>query len=54
MYRNHEYYIDWIAGGTVRRADRQRKGYTHNEYPWGTRLTYRIGEVMDPELMIRT
>lgn len=44
--RNHEHYIDKTAGEAIRRtcviASHKKKGK-----PWGDRLTYRIGEVMD-------
>ncbi|HHV09751.1 MAG TPA: hypothetical protein GXX75_05685 [Clostridiales bacterium] len=51
-YKNHEHYIDRTAGEAIERAKKKRKGYGKSRYPWGGRLTYRIGEVMGQELRI--
>lgn len=48
--RNHEHYIDRTAGEAIRRVDQDRR--KKRIKPWNGRLTYRIGEVMDPELRI--
>jgi hypothetical protein len=49
MNRNHEHYIDRTAGEAIQRAGRPGR---KKAKPWGDRLTYRIWEVMDQELLI--
>ena len=51
LLRNHEHYIDRMAGEAIRKvcACVQRR---KQHRPWGDRLTYRIEEVMRPEMRI--
>lgn len=47
MRVNHDYYKDPTAHEAIRRASKGKKRIK----PWGDRLTYRIGEVMEFELI---
>lgn len=48
MHRNHEHYKDPTAREAIRRASKGKKRVK----PWGGRLTYRIGEVMDIKILL--
>lgn len=47
MNRNHEHYKDPTACEAIREASKGKK----RSKPWGGRLTYRIGEVFDVNLI---
>ncbi len=47
--KNHEHYIDRTVEEAIRKTD--QSGRKKRRRPWGDWLTYRIGEVVDPELI---